>query len=126
MATFFETMTRWLRHNGYAPAFTEYVPDDPDELVAALVYHTGPPAPDGTITRRVQIQVRRKDPLEAYKVAQEIAEKLDSGPDEDLIYLGPGYPTISRITQAPRAFGRDKRDRATYYIEAAIWTNAPE
>lgn len=126
MAIFPHDLRHWIEAQGHRPAFADYVPDDPDSITAAMIYHTGSPAADGTLTRRVQIQVRRPDAEQAYLDAHALAEKLDSGADEDIIYLAPDRPTICRLTQAPRSFGRDGRGRATYYIEVAIWSSSTE
>ena len=121
MGIFLEDLKAFLSGHVYN-IFRDTMPDQPDDAVGLFLYaHAVGGINDGTGVRHVQVQVRRKDPDEAYTVACELCALLDSGVDEALIDLAPGRWCIARPTALPKKLGVDESGRTTYYFETGLW-----
>lgn len=116
--TFYDAFASWLGELQHSPVFYEFMPDEPDELLAFFVYSTVPETQ--TIKRNVQIQVVRKDLMQAYIDAFKLSLILDSGIDEEKFNLPDGRWAIIRPLAKPRSLGYDHKRRSKYYIEIAV------
>lgn len=110
----------FLEKNTAHKVTAEYLPDKPDDIVAFFIYGNIP-APDGSLTRYVQVQVRGLDPLTVYEEATRLSHLMDSGSEEELIDIGGEWLVHCAPTQRPKSFGQDSLKRFTYYFEFALW-----
>ncbi|MGE5494614.1 MAG: minor capsid protein [Burkholderiales bacterium] len=122
--TFLEDLKAFLTANGCDNVYRETMPDKPDECIGLFLYaHAMPTISNGSSTRYVQIQVRRMDGDDAYAVAYEILQMLDSGLDEADISLTEQRKAIARPTAGPRKLHTDLSGRTVYYIEVALFSD---
>lgn len=106
----------------YADIYRDTLPDQPDECIGLFLWASTPPAiTDGSLTRYVQIQVRRIDGDNANKVANELYKILDSGADETVLHLTQSRWCIARPIAGPKKMTGDEAGRMVYYIEVSIW-----
>ncbi len=75
---------------------------------------------DGSSTRYLQIQVRRKTSAESKQLCDELIKLLDSGINEEVIALTAETWCISRPRQGASIISRTNTT-VTYYIEIALW-----
>lgn len=117
MATFLEDLKTYFEGHGYTNIWLDQIPDKPDPAIGLFVWaHTGPAISDGSAARYVQVQVRNKDLLAAYRTASEMFPLVDSGPDEDRIWLTDERWGICRIRLRPQ-----KLSDNTYYFEFSFF-----
>lgn len=119
---FIETFRAYLEQHTDRPVKGEYLPDQPDELVAFFIYGNIP-AVDASLTRYVQVHVRGLNPISAYEEATRLSHLMDSGADEVLLDIGNGWLVHFAPTQRPKSFGQDEQKRFTYYFEVAAWSD---
>lgn len=109
----------YLSERGFANIYRDYKPDKPDSVISLFVY--GATVDDGGGGLRwLQIQVRDKNPDVAFSICWSLSTMLDSGLEEELIYLSEQRPVICRPKSRPKHMERDDKERTTYYCELAI------
>lgn len=118
---FTEDLKAYFESKGFTDIYRDYLPDKPDECIGLFLWaHSVPLINDGSGTRYVQVQVRRKDTDEAYRIASELCALLDSGLDEKTIHLTADRWCIARPQNLPKKINGDGKV-AVYYFETAMW-----
>lgn len=119
---FLEDLKTFFEGHGYQNIFTDTLPDQPNACIGLFMWaHSVPLISDGTGTRYIQVQVRNMDWDQAYRTAFAMAELLDSGEEEEKIFLTPERWCIARPRAYPKKLVVDGSGRAVYYFETAIW-----
>ena len=122
--TFNDIFTAWLEAEQPSQVYFDFLPDSSEDCV---YFHTFSVVPETLGVRRyIQVQVLRKHHPDSYKTAWDLAKKLDSGIDEDLIPLREDRQVIIRPTARPRFMSYDDRKRAKHYFEIVVFDDDKE
>lgn len=120
-----DSLKKYLEQKGIENIFLDYMPPverTPDAVDLAEWQNVVPTLNDGSSTHYVQVQVRRNTYDKAKADCKAIFELLDSGTDEELIWLNDDICCICRPRRG--AILLERGDGYTvFYCEIAIWAN---
>ena len=123
---FIDDLKSYLEAQGYTNVYCNTLPETPDTAVGLKIQnHTVNTINDGSGTRELQIEVRDTSHQAAYHTAYELASLLDSGLEEDLIWLTEGRYVIGRLQRMP-IFQTEDGTRITYDLHVALWGDNAE
>lgn len=118
-----EALKEFLESNGYDNINIDFMPDEkiaPEVIYLGLWNHDLGALHDGTSTRYVQPQVRRKTAQEAKAVCNALVKLIDSGMGETKLYLNADTWCIARPTQGAQIIDRTD-NTTTYYANITLW-----
>ena len=118
-----QALRSYLAQHGYQNVMIDFMPDEkdaPECLYLGFWHHNLGEYHDGTSTRYVQIQARRRTAEEAVRVCDNLIALLDSGDDEDVLHLTPDCWCIARPRRGPVIHARGAAT-ITYACEIALW-----
>lgn len=122
--TFNDDFLTWLEAQQNSPVYYDLLPDTSEDCV---FFHTFSVVPETLGVRRyIQVQVLRKHHPDSYRTAWDLAKKLDSGIDEDLVSLSGDRQVVIRPTARPRFMSYDDRKRAKHYFEIVVFDDDKE
>lgn len=106
-------------------AFRDFIPEEPDSLVALIEYRGDPAIPvDPAVHRSVQITTRDKDADLARQKALEIFKVFVDNQDETCrIDFTPNRFGQLYLRQPPFRYKTDENDRVYYCFNIGITTN---
>ena len=119
-----EALQEYLESSGFDNVFIDFMPDAVEYpscvYVGCYLHIPDDNATDGGGTRYIQIQVRRPDSNQALRDCGELWKLLDSGVDEELIWLDDETYCLARPKKGPRILERGG-NYTTYYCELTLW-----
>lgn len=115
-----EDLKTFLEKKGYSSIFKESLPEDIECIGLFLKEHINSKANDGTGTRIYEIQVQRTNPEEAYSVAHDICTILNSGTEEEMIFLTDNRWCLATPQTLPTKTA-SQSSMAVYNFKVALW-----
>lgn len=117
---FSQDFKSFLENKGYTNIYRDDMTENSDCIGLILKEHENPPLNDGTGTRLYEVQVRRENADDAYSVAYDICNILNSGPDKDMIFLSDERWCIATPKTLPTKL-KSTNEWAIYSFEIALW-----
>ena len=119
-----EKIKNYLTEQGFNSICIDYMPafEKTPEVIGMMEWDAPISQPIGEVTHYLQIQVRRTSYDTAKSTCQRIMELLDSGMNEELIWLDASTSCVARPRRAPIILERGT-GYTTFYCEIAIWIN---
>lgn len=123
MTAFLRDLKSYLQSQGVENIFLDFMPEEPDECVALFLSQDIPrETGDGSGNRTVEIIARGFEPEEARQRCGGISGMLDSGADEQLIWLSEIRRVIARPKSRPTKRKCDNFGRVQYGAEIVVWS----